>query len=472
MRAPSLTVRLSLLFALSTTALLVGLGWTLERAVAAHFRALDREDLSGKLALVQRLLGTTETRSALKKRLEDIVIGHPDMVLWVRTAEGELIFERRAGLLPSNTFEPGEAAPPSRAAGDPPRWLQWRRGPYGFRGVLVELPLGPRGGESAWVAMGIDIGHHQRFMASLRHVLGLSVALTAVAAAGLGWGAVRMGLRPLRRVTSHVATLDASRLDARLPEAGVPVEIKVLVDDFNNMLARLEESFRRLSDFSADVAHELRTPLSNLTLQTQVALGVVREPEQYREILYSSLEEYERLARMINDMLFLAQADHGLLRPGTTVVDLADEARALFEYFEAWAEERGVGLELAGEAQTCGDPSMLRRALSNLLTNAIGHTEAGRSVRIELGHERDAVCVRVENPGPDIPPEQLSRLFDRFYRADPARTRHSEGGGLGLAIVRSIAQAHGGTARASSQGGLTRFELRLGRADRETSAGT
>lgn len=465
MKALSLTTRLSLLFALSTTALLFGLGWTLERAVAAHFRTLDRAELAGKLALMQRLLATPETTATLRKRLEDIVIGHPDMVLRVQAPDGSMLFEHRADLLPTTTRASSEAGPPSLAVDESPHWLRWERGPYSFRGARVDLPLGARGGDTARVAMGIDIGHHERFMTSLRRVLGLSVALATIVAAGMGWGAVCMGLRPLRRVTSHVATLDASRLDARLPEAGVPIEIEVLVDAFNAMLVRLEESFRRLSDFSADVAHELRTPIANLTLQTQVALGSARAPEQYREILYSSLEEYERLARMINDMLFLAQADHGLLRPGSTRVDLAHEVRALFEYFEAWAEERGVSLELDGEAHARGDPLMLRRALSNLLSNAIRHTAAGQSVRVELGSVRDDVYIGVENPGPDIPAAHLSRVFDRFYRADPARTRHSESGGLGLAIVKSIVQAHGGTASACSQGGRTRFELRLGRAE-------
>jgi len=227
-------------------------------------------------------------------------------------------------------------------------------------------------------------------------------------------------------------------------------------------LARLEDSFRRLSDFSSDIAHELRTPVSNLMTQTQVALAREGDGsrEQFREILYSNLEEFERMAQMIGDMLFLAQADNGLLKPGRDVIDLSVEVRALFDYFDAWAEERGVTLAMEGTAPPlAGDRLMLRRALSNLLANAIRHTSEGNAVWVRLASDAGAIRVCVENPGADIPPEHLPRLFDRFYRVDAARQRSSEGAGLGLAIVKSIVLAHGGNVQVSSAQGITRFEL-------------
>ncbi|CRI65787.1 putative Sensor kinase cusS (fragment) [Thiocapsa sp. KS1] len=245
----------------------------------------------------------------------------------------------------------------------------------------------------------------------------------------------------------------------------MPAEIKSLVVAFNAMLARLEGSFQRLSEVSADIAHELRTPISTLTLQTQVALNAARDAEEYREVLYSSLEEYERMGQMIGDMLFLARADHGLLHPTAEALDLETQVQDLFDYFDAWAEERGVSLVLTGTACARADPLMLRRALSNLLSNAIRHTGAGAQVRVQLEDDGRHAWIRVENPGPPIPPEQAARLFERFYRADTSRGRRGEaagsGTGLGLAIVKSIVEAHGGAVEASSRAGWTRFTMAL-----------
>ena len=239
------------------------------------------------------------------------------------------------------------------------------------------------------------------------------------------------------------------------------------------MIGRLEDSFVRLSHFSADIAHELRTPLTNLITQTQVGLGKSRSLEEYRELLYSNLEEQERLTKMVNDMLWLAQSEHGLLKPVWEPLDLAREVRELFDFFEALAEEKHIQLVLEGKAPIIqGDRAMLRRALSNLLSNAIRHTPVGRSVLIRLDSSGEGrALLSVQNPGPEIPAEHLPRIFDRFYRVDPSRQRQSEGAGLGLAIVKSIVEAHEGNIAVISERGVTRFTISLpSMADVEVSA--
>ena len=194
--------------------------------------------------------------------------------------------------------------------------------------------------------------------------------------------------------------------------------------------------------------------------QTHVALSRPRSSDDYREVLYSNSEEYERLARMISDMLFLAKSDNGLMVPRTETVDLAIEVRELFEFYDALAEDQGVTLELAGDGTVDAERLMIRRAISNLLSNAINHTSRGGcvSVRIEQAEGR-GVRLSVENPGDGIAEEHLSRLFDRFYRVDPSRQRSTDGAGLGLAITKSIVAAHKGTVHAFSKDGLTRFEI-------------
>jgi two-component system heavy metal sensor histidine kinase CusS len=168
------------------------------------------------------------------------------------------------------------------------------------------------------------------------------------------------------------------------------------------------------------------------------------------------------MAQMIGDMLFLAKADNKLYAPNTVAIDLAEQVRDLFDYYEAWAEERKVSLALEGNANLTGDKLMIRRALGNLISNAIRHTPAGNTVRVSLGQiPNQGVSITVENPGADIAPEHIPLLFDRFYRVDASRQRDGDGAGLGLAIVKSVVDIHKGNIEAVSAQGYTRFTITL-----------
>jgi len=285
----------------------------------------------------------------------------------------------------------------------------------------------------------------------------IAAALTGL----LGWIAVRRGLAPLQTIRQGAAGVTANRLDYRLKADAVPLELAELAETLNAMLARLEESFRRLTDFSSDLAHELRTPVSNLMTQTQVALSKARSADEYRDVLASNTEEYERLSRMIADMLFLAQADNGLIVLRRESIDLAAEVNTLFEFFDALAEEKALHLSLTGNGHVSGDRLMLRRALANLLSNAIRHTPLNGDIGVRIAVADDATTLSIANTGEGIPPEHLTRIFDRFYRADPSRHRDGEGAGLGLAITRSIIRAHGGEIDVYSGPQGVRFEIRL-----------
>lgn len=261
---------------------------------------------------------------------------------------------------------------------------------------------------------------------------------------------------------ARASAVTASRLDQRLPVESVPIEFADLAYTLNEMLARLEDAFQRLSDFSSDIAHELRTPISNLMTQTQVELSRARDPASYRELLASNGEEFERLARMISDMLFLAKAEHGLTLPSIERIAIEREVEALFDFYDALAEERGVEFQLSGTGELQGDRPMLRRALSNLLSNALRYATAGSCVRVSISTESSVVRVVVENQGPTIDPAHIPHLFDRFYRADKARSHEkTDGTGLGLAITKAIVIAHGGSVAVSSMGRMTSFYLVL-----------
>jgi two-component system heavy metal sensor histidine kinase CusS len=456
-RPLSLTNRIALLFAVVVAVVLGMLGLVLDRAVEAHFRDMDRHILAGKLELVANLLakaGDHAALDALPQQLDDALVGHHGLALAVLDGAGRVWFASTTETSPHPLLE---------AARRQERTLiTWSVDGRPYRGLAARMPAGVADGGPYTVAVALDIRHHAEFMGLFRRTLALAMLLAAIVTATLGWAVSARALGPLRGMGATAASISASRLDARLPLEGVPPELAALATAFNQMLDRLEDAFRRLADYASDIAHELRTPVSNLMTQTQVVLGRSRDAAAYRETLESALEEYERLARMIDDMLFLAKADNRLIVPHREEVDLALETRRLIEFHEALAEEAGVALMMTGEARVAGDRLMLQRALANLLGNAIRHTGRGGTVQVRLEQMENGVGVAVENPGPAIPAEHLPRLFDRFYRVAPARR---EGGGehtgLGLAIVKSIVEAHGGEVRVSSEPGLTRFEVHL-----------
>lgn len=457
MKTISLTARISLLFAAAAALVLLGTGLLLSRAVERHFVEEDRHEILGKIELVEHLLAKIHDRSALDalpQQLDDALVGHHGLSVSVMGGDGAIWFASSGAAFPHALL--------AHPAGDAPTLRQWTQGGVAYRGMVVSMPAGGAAAGAYSVAVALDIGHHQVFMAQFRRMLFLAMGLAALATAALGWIVTRRGLRPLGQVTAMAASISASRLAERLDARRVPAELRALVAAFNAMLDRLEDGFRRLADFSSDIAHELRTPVSNLMTQTQVALSRARGEAEYRDILQSNLEEFEGLGRMIGDMLFLAKADNRLIVPQRQDLDLGLEIGHLLEFYEALAADRGVLLAGTGTARVSGDRRMLQRAVSNLLSNAIRHTPRGGTVTVCVAPEPGGARIAVENPGPAIPAEHLPRLFDRFYRGDASRHRQDEDGtGLGLAITQSIVQAHGGAISVTSSDAATRFELRL-----------
>lgn len=449
-RRLSLTARLGLLFMLALTAALLSAGLAFQHLSRQHFESLDRHVLLEKLHATQGVLGALNDVSELdsvRPQLHALLGAHQELRALLLDADGRTLFA-----VPEGARLP-EAQ--RRASGE--LWL-WQDGERLLRGMTSRVPLVGRA-QGLTLLLALDVTHHEAFFAELERWLWIALAVCALLSAGLGWLVARSGLRPLREVTQVAATVSARSLKERIPALAVPVELRPLVSSFNGMLERLDESFVRLSNFSADIAHELRTPLTQLMTHTEVVLGRARSLEEYQEALYGNLEDLKRMARMIDDMLFLAKADNGLIVPERQPVALHRLAAQLLDYYRLLGEEAGVELAQEGEGMIEGDAGMLRRALSNLLANALRYTPAGGCVRVRIGRDGERVRLAVENPGPSIPAEHLGLLFDRFYRADPARREGGGHAGLGLAITRSIVEAHRGSIRCESADGLTRFEL-------------
>lgn len=458
MKRASLANRLTFLFALTSGAMLLGLGLLIGDLVKRHFTDLDAETLGGKLELVQSALGKVRQPSDLDLLTQDLhaaLVGHPGLALAVRWPDKATLVSSAGTDFPRIELEQG-----AQDAPHPVRVHSAEGKPY-IR-ISAAIPLGMPDATPAVVDVALDTSQHYHFISTFQNALWIIVIIAVILSGFLGRLAVQRGLAPLRAIRQQAAAITAHRLSQRLPDEAVPVELEELVRTLNIMLARLEESFQRLSHFSSDIAHELRTPVSNLLMQTQVTLSKPRSADEYREILYSNAEEFTRLSRMIADMLFLAKAEHGLVAPFDDVVDLAHEVLDLFSFFEVLAEGKNIALHLTGAANVCGDRMLLRRAISNLLSNAIVHSQSPGEVGVEIrALENGDIAIRVTNSGEPIAKEHIPRLFDRFYRVDAARTESSEGAGLGLAITKSIVALHGGSIGVEPDAGLTCFEMRL-----------
>jgi two-component system heavy metal sensor histidine kinase CusS len=315
----------------------------------------------------------------------------------------------------------------------------------------------------------LDITAHKNFFKTLANWLWTALFIFTFIGALLGWLLARSGLMPLREVTKVFASISENSLEDRISTNNVPVELREMAVAFNGMLERLESAFVKLSHFSADIAHELRTPLTNLMTHTEVVLTRSRTADDYKENLYSNLEDLRRMARMIDDMLFLAKASNGLVIPQQRLISLDQLCASVLAYYELEAEERGICFVMTGAVSADIDEHMIRRAISNIISNALRYTPDNEQIRLGLSQTEQFASVEIANPGETIPPEHLVCLFDRFYQADPSRTKGSSGSaGLGLAITQSIVNAHGGRIWCSSEQGVTRFflELSLGKVKR------
>ena len=296
----------------------------------------------------------------------------------------------------------------------------------------------------------------------------------------VGYQIARHGIRPVEEMATTARHISSTNLRERILPEGYPFELASLAGTFNQMLDRLEESFERISRFSADIAHDLRTPVNNIRGEAEVALARARSADEYRDVIESCLEEAVRLSDLIGDLLFLARAESPLTHLRRERVDIGELLGGVREYYEASAADGGVSLTttVAGEPLIAElDRTLLQRAVGNLVSNALAHTPPGGTVVLGAGvdslkkdssstdvSDTDSSTIRIEvsDTGVGIPAEALPRVFDRFFRVDSSRSQGSGGTGLGLAIVQSIALLHGGKVEVASQPGQgTRVTLRM-----------
>lgn len=304
------------------------------------------------------------------------------------------------------------------------------------------------------IQVALDVSQEEALLVAYRRYLAWVLLLGTLLSAGLGVLVARRGLRPLAEITQTVERITATRLHERVGSASWPKELASLAVAFDSMLERLSGSFERLSQFSADLAHELRTPINNLMGETEVALARDRSLEDYARVLESNMEEYAKLSRMIDGLLFLARSASMQTRIEGTRFAADKELDAIRDYFEPVADEADIKIICTGQAEISAEPLLFKRAIGNLVINAIHYTPRGGTIVLSVRKNTDqSIEVSVQDNGCGIAAEHLPKLFERFYRVDAARAQQPEGMGLGLAIVKSIMERHGGQVTIESEPG-------------------
>jgi len=332
--------------------------------------------------------------------------------------------------------------------------------------VLIDLPFRAGDGRSFLVQIAADPEPIRRPLKQLRIMLLTLSPLALLAVALGGWFLAGRTLAPVVRVTRSMRRISAENLRERLPVPAGGDELAQLATTFNDMLARLEESFSRIRQFSGDASHELRTPLTILKGETEVALRWAKSVEEFRNALTSNLEEIQRMERIIDNLLLLSKSDSGELPLEKKALSLSDLLQAVYLQTRSLAEERGqqveLDLDVDREIIIQGDELRLRQMLLNLLANAVKYTPKGGRIDIRLLVTGEAAVISVCDTGIGIAEEHLPRIFDRFYRTDQARNREEGGAGLGLAIVKWVVEAHEGRIEVFSRPGSgSRFVVHL-----------
>lgn len=456
MKTSSLSMRLGLTVSLMGAGLVLLLATLAYLALTHELENLARKGLENKLQQLEHSLRQDLTPLDIAARphsLLDLVMGHDNIYLTITGIQPD------APVLLSVGAKPQQPLLRDAPASTTLTYLNWTDS-SGNR-ILSATHLMPlRGGEPVRVLLSLDRSDDDALLSAYLRSTIIAVPLLLILIGIGAWWLVQRGLAPLKQFSQVAAQVTTQDLTHRLSVDNLPKELAELAQGFNVMLKRLDAGVQQLSQFSDDLAHELRAPLTNLMGKAQVTLSRERPLEQYKAGLESCTEEMERLSRIVSDMLFLAQVSHPAARAGFTAVSLGEEAQRVMALFALSAEDKQVTLNLRGDAWVKGDRLMIQRAISNLLSNAIRHTPSGASVLLLVETYDQNVTLSVGNPGRGIEAQHLPHLFERFYRADSSRTRAEGGTGLGLAIVQSIMHLHQGHADVNSQPGrFTRFNL-------------
>lgn len=452
----SLTLRLALVFALLAFATLALLGAALYRDLERELIRRDDAALVNRIDQLRTFLNDSNTLDLIRTKpaLFQNMLGNREALLTIGAPGQKPLLVVNPGNLDLPSLAPVPMDHPLSLAD-----VQHFPSVDGIPFAAVAATIESDDMGSLQVVTGRLMTERTAVLSSYRFNVCIFAGIAAVLLALSGYLLVHRGLLPVRRLARHAHGIGVGNLSERLDDQGAPRELLPMIDAFNAMLDRLGKGFAQLSQVSTDMAHELRTPINNLLGETQVALQQNRSGEAYQQLLASNVEELERLARMLDNMLFLARTDPASALSQRQELDAADEMQRMADYFEGPAADVGISIDARGSGVIWAEPMLLRRALANLCANAVKYGAPHSELFICATPSADGIRLTVRNQGATIPAEHLPRLFERFYRVDQSRERSAHSNGLGLSIVATIMLLHNGGYSVSSREGVTCFEL-------------
>jgi len=454
----SIVWRLTLFYTLSASILLVSVTAFLYEALVANLHEEDKQFVAEKAHAIQTLLQEREDdMTSLEQEIQrgkTITKAMPNYTYFSRVLKpGNIVLTETLGMeevIPASIFPLPVI---ETKQNDLVKNCVRRNTADGHAYLLLAVQTTDNTGQLRVIQVALDISREAAVLTDYKRKLAITLPLGILLSAMFGALITRRGMQPLHDITLAAQHITASHLHARINPDRWPLELRALAEAFDQMLVRLENSFAQLSQFSADLAHELRTPVNNLMGEAEVTLAHTRSEGEYRNALESVLEECSKLSRMIDSLLFLARADNVQIPLQLDRIDVRQKLEMICASYEAVIEEQSVTVQCKGESNLDVDPMLFRRAITNVLSNAIRHVSAGGIIKliVEPSPTTHSVAIRISDNGCGIAREHLSKVFDRFYRVDQARSTDSHSTGLGLAIVMSIMTMHGGTASIESQ---------------------
>ena len=452
MKPLSLRVRLTLFYAGLSALVLAGFGAIFYRTLSVRLERSLEQELDERAAALRGYLRFPGGRPQLVFDEKD-----PEEAFFIRTATryfqvldastGEVLIQSQElqllGANPSLDEIHAQVQRPHLTE------IQSPQGPLRFNSYVVHS--GPR--RDFLIQVGTSRQPVENALQEFLETLVLLIPVGVLLAAISGWWMARRALRPVEDLTTSAARIGISNLNVRLPLRGTGDEVDHLAQTFNQTFAKLEDAVQQMRQFTASISHELRTPLTALRGEAEVALMEARTPEGYRRVLTSQLEEFDKLTELINRLLTLARAEGGEINLANERVNLSVLVRSLVAQMEPVASWKKIQLRVQADCELWvrGDPHWLERAVLNLLDNAIKFTPQGGDVDVTVAAEKEYARLNVRDTGIGIPPDALPHVFERFYRAEPSRSKEIDGAGLGLALVKWIVEHHRGRVAVESQ---------------------
>ncbi|TCB50167.1 heavy metal sensor histidine kinase [Acinetobacter sp. ANC 4779] len=436
----SLTIRLSIAFCLVSCVVFCSVALLSYHNMKNMIQTQQDQALAARIERIEIFLEDAQSFELLVKnpKLYENMLGQEDNLLLLRNQNGKLI-----------QINPLKVHIPALAFSSSLQFQDNQSNDASTRLAFKQLEFN---GDQYQIIAGKQLAEGQNTLAEYQSKLTLYSVLGILFSTLMAWVAGRYILNSMRQLIHATTKIGITQSNQRIEIKTNTLEVHELSQAMNAMLARIQSAYQQLARFSEDISHELRTPLNNLMGQTQILLSQPREPHELENLLYSNLEEYERLNQMIESMLFIARVEHGDYLVEKQNFNVYSMLQGLLEYFSFLADEKNIHfkLEVAPELELIANQLLIERALANLLSNSIAHGEANSKIILRAQQCSDFIRIEVLTPNIWIPEQHLAHLFERFYQVDDSRHEKAHTGGLGLAIVKSIMQLHGGQASAEN----------------------